>query len=128
MAQIEIGAGEDEQITPSGIIMLKKLTTEHALLIADALATTVMLAHDERSVSAVFDFISRWARTRAARAHAGRAARDPQAHRQRASGAAARPASSRSRRSPTSCGSGRTWSGSTPSSKIGMSSRSAPTC
>ena len=62
LAQIEIGAGEDEQITPSGIIMLKKLTTEHALLIADALATTVMLAHDERSVSAVFDSIEPLAR------------------------------------------------------------------
>ena len=62
-AQIEeIGAGEDEQITPSGIIMLKKLTTEHALLIADALATTVMLAHDERSVSAVFNSIEPLAR------------------------------------------------------------------
>ena len=61
-AQIEIGSGEDEQITPSGVITLKKLTTEHALLIADALATTVMLAHDERSVSAVFDSIEPLAR------------------------------------------------------------------
>ncbi len=61
-AQIEIGAADDEQITPSGTITLKKLTTEHALLIADALATTVMLAHDERSVSAVFDSIEPLAR------------------------------------------------------------------
>ena len=61
-AQIGIGAGEDEQITPSGTITLKKFTTEHALLIADALATTVMLAHDERSVSAVFDSIEPLAR------------------------------------------------------------------
>jgi uncharacterized Rmd1/YagE family protein len=61
-AQIEIGAGEDEQITPSGTISLRKLSTEHALLIADALATTVMLAHDERSVSAVFDTIEPLAR------------------------------------------------------------------
>jgi len=61
-AQIEIGVGEDEQITPSGAITLKRLTTEHALLIADALATTVMLAHDERSVSAVFDSIEPLAR------------------------------------------------------------------
>jgi len=61
-AQIDIGAAEDEQITPSGIIALKKLTTEHALLIADALATTIMLAHDERSVAAVFDSIEPLAR------------------------------------------------------------------
>jgi uncharacterized Rmd1/YagE family protein len=61
-AQIEIVSGEDEQITPSGTITLKKLTTEHALLIADALATTVMLVDDERSVSAVFDAIEPLAR------------------------------------------------------------------
>jgi uncharacterized Rmd1/YagE family protein len=61
-AQIEIGVGEDEQIAPNGTITLKKLTTEHALLIADALATTVILAHDERSVAAVFDSIEPLAR------------------------------------------------------------------
>ena len=61
-AAVGIGGGEEEQITPSGIIGLKKLTTEHALLIADALATTIMLAHDERSVSAVFDQIEPLAR------------------------------------------------------------------
>jgi uncharacterized Rmd1/YagE family protein len=60
--QIEIGVGEDEQITPSGTITLKRLSTEHTLLIADALATTVMLARDERSVSAVFDSIEPLAR------------------------------------------------------------------
>ena len=61
-AQVEIGGMEDEQITPSGAITLKKLTTEHALLIADALATNVILGHDERSVSAVFDSIDPLAR------------------------------------------------------------------
>jgi len=61
-AQLEIGSAEDEQITPSGAITLKKLTTEHALLIADALATNVILGHDERSVSAVFDSIEPLAR------------------------------------------------------------------
>jgi uncharacterized Rmd1/YagE family protein len=60
--QIEIVPDGDEQILPNGSIALKQLTTEHALLIADALATTVILAHDERSVSAVFDKIEPLAR------------------------------------------------------------------
>ena len=42
--------------------MLKALTNEHALLIADALATSVILAHDERNVAAVFDSIEPLAR------------------------------------------------------------------
>ena len=36
---------------------MKALTTEHTLLIADALATSVVLAHDEKKVAAVFDVI-----------------------------------------------------------------------
>jgi uncharacterized Rmd1/YagE family protein len=61
-AQIEIVTEEDEQIAPNGSITLKKLTTEHALLIADALATGLILAHDERSVEAVFESIEPLAR------------------------------------------------------------------
>lgn len=60
--QIELGPDKDEQITPAGIIMLKALTTEHALLIADALATNVILAHDEKNVTAIFDVIEPLAR------------------------------------------------------------------
>jgi uncharacterized Rmd1/YagE family protein len=60
--QIEILPEGDEQILPNGSVTLRELTTEHALLIADALATTVILAHDERSVSAVFDKIEPLAR------------------------------------------------------------------
>jgi uncharacterized Rmd1/YagE family protein len=58
----QIVTGEEEQITPTGAITLKELTTEHALLIADALATSLILAHDERSVAAVFDSIEPLAR------------------------------------------------------------------
>lgn len=61
-APIEVAPADEEQITPTGVIMLKKLTAEHVLLIADALATTVVLAHDERSVAAVFDSIEPLAR------------------------------------------------------------------
>jgi uncharacterized Rmd1/YagE family protein len=54
-AQIEVAPEKDEQVTPSGIIALKALLPEHVLIIADALATNLILAHDERNVSAVFD-------------------------------------------------------------------------
>jgi len=37
--QIEIAPDKDEQVTPSGVIVVKTLTPEHTLLIADALAT-----------------------------------------------------------------------------------------
>ena len=55
--QIEIAPDKDDQLTPSGVIVLKALTTEHTLLIADALATSVVLAHDEKNVATVFDVI-----------------------------------------------------------------------
>ena len=61
-ALIEIAADKDEQILPNGTICLKALLFEHVLLIADAIATNVILAHDERNVSAVFDVIEPLAR------------------------------------------------------------------
>jgi uncharacterized Rmd1/YagE family protein len=54
--QIEISPDKDEQLS-AGVIVLKALTTEHTLLIADALATSVVLAHDEKNVATVFDVI-----------------------------------------------------------------------
>ena len=54
-AQIEIAPEKDEQVTPAGVIALKALMPEHVLIIADAIATNLVLAHDERNVSAVFD-------------------------------------------------------------------------
>jgi uncharacterized Rmd1/YagE family protein len=60
--QIEIAPDKDDQLTPSGVIVVKALTTEHTLLIADALATSVVLAHDEKNVAKVFDVIQPIAR------------------------------------------------------------------
>jgi uncharacterized Rmd1/YagE family protein len=57
IVQIEIAPDKDELLTPSGVIVLKALTIEHTLLIADALATSVVLAHDEKNVAKVFDVI-----------------------------------------------------------------------
>jgi uncharacterized Rmd1/YagE family protein len=61
-AQIEIAPEKDEQITPTGAISVKALLPEHILIIADAIATNLILSHDERNVSAVFDAIEPLAR------------------------------------------------------------------
>ncbi|HEY7229343.1 MAG TPA: RMD1 family protein [Pseudolabrys sp.] len=61
-ALIEIAPDKDEQVTPAGIILLKALLSEHVLIIADAVATNLILARDERNVSAVFDAIEPLAR------------------------------------------------------------------
>jgi uncharacterized Rmd1/YagE family protein len=60
--QIEITPDREEQITPAGTISLKALFPEHVLIIADAVATNAILAHDERNVSAVFDITEPLAR------------------------------------------------------------------
>jgi uncharacterized Rmd1/YagE family protein len=62
LVQIEIAPEKDEQITSDGTISLKALLPEHVLVIADAIATNLILAHDERNVSAVFDLIEPLAR------------------------------------------------------------------
>jgi uncharacterized Rmd1/YagE family protein len=61
-ALIEIAPDKDDQIAPNGTITLKVLLPEHVLIIADSIATNVILAHDERNVSAVFDIIEPLAR------------------------------------------------------------------
>ena len=61
-AQIEIAPDKDEQIAPNGTISLKALSPVHVLIVADAIATSVILAHDEKNVSAVFDVIEPLAR------------------------------------------------------------------
>jgi uncharacterized Rmd1/YagE family protein len=66
-AQLEIAPDKDEQIAPNGTITLKSLLPEHVLIIADAIATNVILAHDESHVSAVFDVIEPLARELAER-------------------------------------------------------------
>ena len=61
-AEIEIAPDKDEQIAPNGTITLKALLPAHVLIIADSIATNVILAHDERNVSTVFDVIEPLAR------------------------------------------------------------------
>jgi uncharacterized Rmd1/YagE family protein len=73
---IEIAPDKDEQILPGGPIMLKAMTPEHLIVIADALSKSVVLARDEREVAAVFEVTERFARQLAehGRAQAGRRA------------------------------------------------------
>jgi uncharacterized Rmd1/YagE family protein len=60
--QVDIAPDKEEQVAPSGVISLKALLPEHVLIIADAIGTNLILAHDERNVSAVFDVIEPLAR------------------------------------------------------------------
>src|SRR5262249_50599564 len=54
-AVIEAALDRDEQILPGGPILLKSVTPEHVMVIADALAKSVILARDEREVAAVIE-------------------------------------------------------------------------
>jgi uncharacterized Rmd1/YagE family protein len=59
-AAVEISEGDD-QIPPGGPIGVKSMSVERLLVIADALAKSVALAHDEREVASVFDQIEPFA-------------------------------------------------------------------
>lgn len=61
-AIIELSPDKDYQILPGGPVLLKAVTPEHILVIADALAKSVVLARDEREVSSVIDVVEPFAR------------------------------------------------------------------
>jgi len=61
-AIIELSPDKDDQILPGGPVLLKAVTPEHILVIADALAKSVVLARDEREVSSVIDVVEPFAR------------------------------------------------------------------
>ncbi len=61
-AFVAIDAAKDDQILPGGPITLKTLTPEHLIVVADALAKSVVLARDEREVAAVFELVEPFAR------------------------------------------------------------------
>jgi uncharacterized Rmd1/YagE family protein len=54
-ALIEVAPNKDDRNPTIGMISVKELSAEHMLLIADAIATTVILARDEKNVAAVFN-------------------------------------------------------------------------
>jgi len=55
IAVIELSSDKDEQIAPGGPIGLQSLSPERLILVAEALAKSVVLARHEREVAAVFD-------------------------------------------------------------------------
>lgn len=60
-ASVEIGTEADDQIPPGGPISIKTMSPERLVVIADALAKSVALAHDEREVATVFDIMEPFA-------------------------------------------------------------------
>jgi uncharacterized Rmd1/YagE family protein len=76
IASIELASEKDDQIPPGGPICLQSLSPERLILIAEALAKSVVLARHEREVSAVFDKTEPFARELAdsGRMHGGRRA------------------------------------------------------
>jgi uncharacterized Rmd1/YagE family protein len=66
-AIIELAPDKDEQILPGGPVLLRAITPERILVIADALAKSVVLARDEREVSSVIDVVEPFARELAER-------------------------------------------------------------
>jgi|SRR5258706_968657 uncharacterized Rmd1/YagE family protein len=61
LAQIQICDDAEEAVQPGGPICLKSFSDDRLLVVADALAKSVVLSHDERRVSAVFDVIEPFA-------------------------------------------------------------------
>jgi uncharacterized Rmd1/YagE family protein len=59
---IEEAPDKDDQILPGGPLLLKTITPEHLIVIADALSKSVVLARDEREVASAFEIVEPFAR------------------------------------------------------------------
>ena len=71
---IDLTPDKDDQILPGGPIVLKAITPDSLVVIADTLSKSVVLARDEREVAAVLELMEPFARQLAekGRANAGR--------------------------------------------------------
>lgn len=61
-ARLASAEGKDDRVEPDGLIRISDRAPERLLVVADALAKSAALAHDERQVAQVFDTIEPWAR------------------------------------------------------------------
>ncbi len=61
-AAVEISTEREDQISPGGPITVSTISSERLVVIAEALAKSVVLARNEREVAAVFDIIEPFAR------------------------------------------------------------------
>jgi uncharacterized Rmd1/YagE family protein len=62
VAHVEVSAEREDQIPPGGPIYVKSVTLERLLLVAYALADSVVLAHDERDVTTFLEKTEPFAR------------------------------------------------------------------
>jgi hypothetical protein len=125
-ATVEITADKDEQILPGGPILLKAITPEHMIVIADALAKSVVLARDEREVSSVIEVIEPFARELAEKDGPADGAQFSSTLAMRCSCSIACRGASLWRKSRMLCGIAPTWSGFMQGCRTNMSSKSAP--
>jgi hypothetical protein len=123
-AVLELAPDIDEQIPPGGPIRLRMLTPERAVLIAEALAKSVVLARDEREVAEVFDVIEPFARKLASTGHQPGAAPSSNTSATRSWCSSAYQAVRRSRRNPMCSGTGLGSNASMPSSMTSTSCKS----
>ena len=61
-ATFELAGGSEDQVSAGGPIQVRDLSLERLLIISDALAKSVVLAHDEREVAKVFEIIEPFVR------------------------------------------------------------------
>src|SRR6202051_732663 len=61
-AKVQVAKDAEEPIPVGGPILVREFSLERLLLVADALAKSVVLGHDEREVANVFDTIEPFAR------------------------------------------------------------------
>jgi uncharacterized Rmd1/YagE family protein len=70
VASVQVMNENADQVPVGGPIQVKVMSPERLLVISDALAKSVVLAHDERQVASVFEVIEPFARDLAARGKA----------------------------------------------------------
>ncbi|HUN99459.1 MAG TPA: RMD1 family protein [Bradyrhizobium sp.] len=70
IATVRLTDADEDQVPVGGPIQVKSMSHERLLVIADALAKSVVLAHDERQVASVFEVIEPFARELATRGKA----------------------------------------------------------
>ena len=67
---------QDEGVEPDGVVRIGALVPDKLLVVADAVAKSAALAHDEKQVAQVFDTIEPWARQLAETGHSPGGRRD----------------------------------------------------
>lgn len=59
---VRLSSDGEDTVSPEGLVRVRSMSPEHLLVVADVLAKSTALDHDERQVSAVYDDIEPFAR------------------------------------------------------------------